>query len=44
MKDIKIFLRKTKKKSNKMDIDVTKIYQKIKIKSLLSIEKNFIEC
>ena len=38
MKDIKIFLKK-KKKSNNMVVNVTKISQKIKKKSLLSIEK-----
>ena len=43
VKDIKIFLRKKKKKSNNMIVNVTKISQKIKNKSLLSIEKNIIE-
>ena len=43
VKDIKIFLRKKKKKSNNMIVNVTKISQKIKNKSLLSIEKNVIE-
>ena len=39
-KDIKIFLKKTKKKSNNMVVNVTKISQKMKNKSLLSIAKN----
>ena len=43
MKDIKIFLKKKKKKSNNMVMNVTKISQKMKNKSLLSIEKNIIE-
>ena len=42
VKDIKIFLKK-KKKSNNMVVNVTKISQKRKNKSLLSIEKNIIE-
>ena len=41
MKNIKIFLTKTKKKSDNMDMNDTKIYQKIKNKSLLSIEKKY---
>ena len=40
MKDIKIFLMKKKKKSNNMVVNVTKIFQKMENKSLLSIEKN----
>ena len=43
MKDIKIFLKKKKRKSNNMVVNVTKISQKMKNKSLLSIEKNIIE-
>ena len=43
MKDIKIFLKKKKKNSNNMVINVTKISQKAKNKSLLTIEKNIIE-
>ena len=43
VKDIKNFLKKKKKKSNNMVVNVTKIYQKMKNKSLLSIEKNIIE-
>ena len=38
VKDIKIFLKK-KKKSDKMVMNITKISQKMKIKSLLSTEK-----
>ena len=41
-KDIKIFLKKEKKSSN-MFVNVTKISQKMKNKSLLSIEKNIIK-
>ena len=40
VKDIKVFLEKKKKKSNKMVMNNTRIYQKIENKSLLSIEKN----
>ena len=43
MKDIKIFQKKKKRKSNNMVWNVTKISQKMKNKSLLSIEKNIIE-
>ena len=43
MKDIKIFLKKKKKKSNNMVVNITEISQKLKDKSLLSIEKNIIE-
>ena len=39
VKDIKIFLMKKKEKSNNMAINVTKISQMMKNKSLLSIEK-----
>ena len=43
-KDIKIFLRKKKIKSNVMNVmfvNVTKMSQKMKSKSLLRIEKNY---
>ena len=40
MKDIKIFLKKKKKKSENMVVNVTKISQKMKNKSLLSPEKS----
>ena len=43
VKDIKIFLRKKKKKSNNMVVNVTTISQKMENKSLFSIEKNVIE-
>ena len=43
VKDIKIFLKIEKKKSNNMVVNVTKISQKMKNKSLLSIEKSIIE-
>ena len=39
VKDIKVFLKKKKKKSNNMFLNDTKIYQKIKNKSVFSIEK-----
>ena len=39
MKVIKIFLKKKKKKSSDMIVNVTKISQKMKNISLLSIEK-----
>ena len=43
-KDIKIFLKKKKKKkNNNMVVNVTKIFQRIKSKSLLSIGKKIIE-
>ena len=42
VKDIKFFLKK-KKKSNNLVMKVTKISQKIKNKSLLSIGKNIME-
>ena len=42
-KDIKIFLKRKKKKNNNMAVTVTKISQKMKNKSLLSIEKNITE-
>ena len=40
MKDIKIFLKEKKKKSNNMVVNDIKINQNMKNKSLLSIEKN----
>ena len=40
VKDIKVFLKTRKKKSNNMVLNNTKIYQKMKNKSLLSIQKN----
>ena len=43
MKDIEIFVKKIKKKSNYMVVNVTKISHKMKNKSLLSIEINIIE-
>ena len=43
VKDIKIFLKMKKKKSNNMVVNVTKISQKMKNKSLLNIEKNIIK-
>ena len=39
MKDIKIFLKKKNLKSNNMAVGVTKISQKMKNKSFLSIKK-----
>ena len=43
VKDIKIFLKKKNKKSNNMVVNITKISQRRKNESLLSIEKNIIE-
>ena len=42
MKDIKIILKKKKKKRHNMIMNVTKICQKMKNKSLLIIEKGII--
>ena len=42
MKDIKIFLKKKKQKSDNMVVNITKISQLMK-KSFLIIEKNIIE-
>ena len=42
-KDIKIFLKNKKEKSGSMVVNVTKISQKMKNKSLLSIKKDVIE-
>ena len=39
----KIFLKKKKKKCDNMVVNVTKISQKMKNKSFLSLEKNIIE-
>ena len=44
MKDIKIFLKKEKTKVENMLVNVIKISQKMKNKSLLSIEKNIVQC
>ena len=44
MKDIKIILKRKKKNSKNMVVNVTKISEKIKNKSLLSIEKNKKKC
>ena len=41
--DIKTFLKKKKKKSGTMIVNVTKMSQKVENKSSLSIEKNIIE-
>ena len=43
VKDIKIFLKKKKKKSDNIVVNVTKTSQKLKTKNLLSIENNIIE-
>ena len=43
VKDIKIFRKKKKKQRDHMAVDVAKISQKMKNKSLLSIEENIIE-
>ena len=43
VKTIKVFLKKEKKKSVNMVVNDTKIYQKMKNKSLLSIKKNVIK-
>ena len=43
VKDIKVFLKKKKKESNNMVMSDTKIYQKMKNKCFLSIEKNIIK-
>ena len=42
LKDIKVFLEKKKKKSDNMVVNDTKIYQKMKTESWLSIEKKYI--
>ena len=43
MNDIKIFVRKKKKKSGNMVVNVTKISQKMKKISWLVVEKNIIK-
>ena len=43
VKDIKVFLKKKKKKSDNMVVNDTKIYKKMKNKSLLSIEKAIVK-
>ena len=43
VKDIKVFLKKKKKTNGNMVVNDTKIYQMMKNKSLLSIEKNIIK-
>ena len=43
VKDIKIFLKKKKKRSTNVVVNFTKISQKIKKINWLSIEKNIIE-
>ena len=42
-KDIKIFLKNKKKKSDNMIMNVTKISQKMKNKNLLRIDQNIVE-
>ena len=42
-KDIKIFLKKKKKKSDNMIMNGTKISQKMKNKNLLRIDQNIVE-
>ena len=43
VKDIKVCLKKKKNKSNNIVMNDTKIYQKMKNKSLLSMEKNIMK-
>ena len=43
VKDTKIFLKKKRKKSSNLVVNVTKISQNSKNKSMLNIEKNTIE-
>ena len=43
MKDTKIFLKKKRKKSDNMVVNVTKISQKVKSKTLLSMKKNILK-
>ena len=43
MKNIKVFIKKKKKKSENMAMNDTKIYQKMKNNGLLSTEKNIIK-
>ena len=44
VQDEKVFLKKGKKKSDNMVVNDTKIYQKMKNKSFLSIEGNIVKC
>ena len=41
MKDIKVFLKEERKRNDNMVVNVTKTSQKVKNKSLLSIEKEY---
>ena len=43
VQDEKVFLKKGKKKSDNMVVNDTKIYQKMKNKSFLSIEGNIVK-
>ena len=43
VKDSKVILKKKKKKNNNMVVNNSKIYQKMKNKSWLGIEKNIIK-
>ena len=43
VKDIKVCLKKKKNKSNNIVMNDTKMYQKMKNKSLLSMEKNIMK-
>ena len=43
VKDIKVFIKKKKKKSDNMVLSDTKIYQNMKNECLLIIEKNIIK-
>ena len=43
VKYLKVSLKKKKKKSDNMVMNNTKIYQKMKNKSMLSVEKNIIK-
>ena len=43
MKDIKVFLKKKKKKVDNIVVNVTKIFQKMKKINWLSIEKDIIK-
>ena len=44
LRDIKIFLKKKKKKIDNMFANATKIFQKMKKINWLSIEQNIIKC
>ena len=41
MKDIKVFLKEERKRNDNMVVNITKTSQKMKNKSLLSIEKEY---